>query len=71
MYEGRDDYSQLMAEVAHRFDLWDTPTTTISTKQKLHAIRQKEDEGLEVFCRGLCLSVWMAFYRRTQSFCNT
>ena len=43
------DYTQLR----HRFDLQDTP---MATKQKLHTNRQKEDEGLDVFCRELCPS---------------
>ena len=39
--KGQNEYVQLMAELARRFDLWDTP---VAARQKLHTIRQKEDE---------------------------
>ena len=65
--QGQNDYMQLRAELARRFDLRDTP---VAAGQKLHTIPQKEDEGLEVFCSGFCQSVWMAFHRLTQSLCS-
>ena len=39
--KGQNDYMQLMAELARRFDLRDNP---VAARQKLHTIRQKEDE---------------------------
>ena len=66
MYEGRDDYSQLMAEVAHRFDLWDIPTTTISTKQNCMLFAKRRMKVWRYFAEDyVCLFGWL------QSFCNT
>lgn len=43
---GQDDYHALVKEMGQRFDLRDTP---VGARQKLHIIKQTEDESLEVF----------------------
>ena len=61
--EGQNDYVQLRAELARRFDLRDTP---VAARQKLHTIRQKEDEGLEVFLQRV-LSVCLDGFPQTDA----
>ena len=54
---------QLRAELARRFDLRDTP---VAARQKLHTIRQKEDEWLEVFLQWV-LSVCLDGFPKTDA----
>ena len=54
---------QLRVKLARRFDLWDTP---VAAQQKLHTIRQKEDEGLEVFLQQV-LSVCLDGFPQTDA----
>ena len=67
MCEGQNDFAQLRAELAPIFDLgipwWMLDRNCIP-------FVKKQDEGLEVFCRGICPSVCMGFHRQTQSLCN-
>ena len=65
--EGQNDYTQLRAELAPRFDLgipwWLLGRNSIPFVKSWM-------RGWRYFCRGICPSVWMGFHRRTQSFCN-
>ena len=51
--QSQNDYVQLMAELARRFDLRDTP---VVATQKLHTIRQKEDEIFLQRVLSVCLN---------------
>lgn len=44
--EGKGDYDSLKAELQQRFDLRDTP---VAARQKLHSVKQKDEETLEVY----------------------
>ena len=61
--KGQNDYVQLRAELARRFDLQDTP---VATRQKFHTNRQKEDEGLELLLQRV-LSVCLDGFPQTDA----